>query len=1361
MKVYRAETGKQIITHTSINSLDSLKYELERTTGVLATSQILLTNSGLQLKAEMINDILRTSNNDEQKIFLFNRDILDSRNPNNARDINSLIESITLEPPKTASPELSSLKGHLNSSDARGAYINFFQMNHSQGQSILTTAKYHSEICERLFQEQKNQLKAIMVALTNLSAHCFSVVEAHDAFYRFAEKEISSQEISLQSFPTCLETLRHIKIHPEILNSSGVVSDKKSHSLADYVSQEQQLLTLACKGLEEYEQLSKRVIELSDTIRSIKLDTEELTKKRFDNEFQRMESSMTNNRTCCDKIQQISEKLERDVTRVQTKMTEVLHSKAVSKSKTFEAIENLANYQLKEYLPEIQKCDEYIREKIRYFLKCKSNMTKNLISNLQEISRLESAISGIPNIMSLLDSEIRSKGQKYLSLHHVHQMPIAYAITLVEIVRRKEFIKLLLSKSQQFAEVMSEVRNSEQRRRDNYRLEIKKYVPIDIPALDDSPPICEVTTVNSSDNRLPSFSKDDIQSFLNMIIQIRPSVMSQASLLRSSNILSTKTRQQLPSIDPLSTLQSKLIQLLGQIDSMNVEFENNIHESYAMDRNFNMFKEGMNPSSNSKKSSSLRLLSKSLIPGENKPNLPSNTEIMYIEKTKQLEKTNEKLHAYESRIKSLENLLETNFKASKATELSSSDLVARESSQAFEKEKFKNTSVNFIKEKGNLKSEWESKHSALVTQMKVLEDELDARKKELETTNAELDSKKNELDVTITKLDTQNKNLEAKNAKLDVHNQELVATNSQLVARIKELEASNTGIDDQKKEIETSNADLNVRNQELEALNKELTARTKDLESSNAELTARTKELEASNTKLDDQKKELEASNTKLDDQKKELEASNTKLDDQKKELEASNYKLAAQTKELEASNVKLTSQNKESEAANSQLTAQNKVYADSTIELDAQMKKLKVSNTELATQMKKIMTSNSELAAELDSKIKKFEDLNAGLVVEKEKLEAKCSEITTKKDESENQLKQEIQGWKDQFERMFTAHEESQRDLDRLRGKIKNLEQERNEFTRILSKELWNYFHNTRTLVRDLELPIPVTSDRQNLISLIPVDDDQTKATESNLSDSYHVDDLDKFFASDYLDEQIWPKERYETLITLTSKVNLAKINGMIRKMPADAKALAAKEKKSKKQYKEKYEKISQDSKEKITFKNFKVGDLALFLPTRNNNWLAFNVKNYFLRVTDKISEQLNRDHVVAQITEITEYIANNEPNQFGLTNGVKYCLLDVEIASQGHSIRRHSRSGTQSYSPRSENSNIDTRPSTPKLNKSHEGPSTPKQTNKNGGASKHNNDHAPVSSSQSHEQACSNSEQNPNSPTMKMSWVSYLMMA
>jgi hypothetical protein len=57
-------------------------------------------------------------------------------------------------------------------------------------------------------------------------------------------------------------------------------------------------------------------------------------------------------------------------------------------------------------------------------------MTSTLISSLQQISRLESHIAGIPSSLGRLDSEIRSKAQDFKSLHHVHQMPIAYVILL-------------------------------------------------------------------------------------------------------------------------------------------------------------------------------------------------------------------------------------------------------------------------------------------------------------------------------------------------------------------------------------------------------------------------------------------------------------------------------------------------------------------------------------------------------------------------------------------------------------------------------------------------------------------------------------------------------------------------------------------------------------------------------------------------------------------------------------------------------------------------------------------------------------------------------------------------------------------
>lgn len=106
-------------------------------------------------------------------------------------------------------------------------------------------------------------------------------------------------------------------------------------------------------------------------------------------------------------------------------------------------------------------------------------------------------------------------------------------------------------------------------------------------------------------------------------------------------------------------------------------------------------------------------------------------------------------------------------------------------------------------------------------------------------------------------------------------------------------------------------------------------------------------------------------------------------------------------------------------------------------------------------------------------------------------------------------------------------------------------------------------------------------------------------------------------------------------------------------------------------------------DAYDKIAFKNFKDGDLALFLPTRNQQagaWAAFNVgfPHYFLREQD--SHRLrHREWLVARISRIQERVVDlskslqpaadsesmNEDendNPFQLSDGLRWYLIDAQ---------------------------------------------------------------------------------------------------
>jgi autophagy-related protein 11 len=115
---------------------------------------------------------------------------------------------------------------------------------------------------------------------------------------------------------------------------------------------------------------------------------------------------------------------------------------------------------------------------------------------------------------------------------------------------------------------------------------------------------------------------------------------------------------------------------------------------------------------------------------------------------------------------------------------------------------------------------------------------------------------------------------------------------------------------------------------------------------------------------------------------------------------------------------------------------------------------------------------------------------------------------------------------------------------------------------------------------------------------------------------------------------------------------------------------------------YREKAHILQKDSHEKIAFKHFKEGDLALFLPTRNQQagaWAAFNVgfPHYFLREQDA-HRLRHREWLVARISRIQERVVdlskslqpssetesiNDEENDnpFQLSDGLRWYLIDA----------------------------------------------------------------------------------------------------
>lgn len=134
---------------------------------------------------------------------------------------------------------------------------------------------------------------------------------------------------------------------------------------------------------------------------------------------------------------------------------------------------------------------------------------------------------------------------------------------------------------------------------------------------------------------------------------------------------------------------------------------------------------------------------------------------------------------------------------------------------------------------------------------------------------------------------------------------------------------------------------------------------------------------------------------------------------------------------------------------------------------------------------------------------------------------------------------------------------------------------------------------------------------------------------------------------------------------------------------------------------YRDKAQRAQNEAHDKIAFRAFKEGDLALFLPTKNQAtkpWAAFNVgaPHYFLREQDS-HKLLHRDWLLARISKVEERVvdlskslAGNYPasdrrsiggtsdggasfdddNPFELSDGLRWYLLDAAEEKPGAPI-------------------------------------------------------------------------------------------
>ncbi|CAO3586538.1 unnamed protein product [Absidia cylindrospora] len=1332
MKLYRAETGQHI--HWSrnliqqIQTLDEFKQELEQCTGVPAINQILMTSFGAQVKQDQLRQILEATGKDEYIVFCYDRYYLGASSEEIATLLD--VEMPTLEPvvsPIAANTLLNTLKTTSKTTALPQhceLYLSLFAKFDSFSQILMKTVASHTNLAKTLVGEQKSQSMALNVALTNLETHSGITNRSVQEFYNLAGKELDKQSALLDTADIDLNILRDIHIHPAFIshgtnNSNSVTYPtsklNKQQSLMDYVDMDQ--LQIARQDTEELcQHLTHDIHFLQSVVGELQKYEEELRHQiSTDHDLHTLDTMLMDIQGTREKTQFLRDKIKRDLNRIYSKIADLLQvplSSLFSKlsldasmsststsqtssisattltnqaetkpystlirrnssppssqdtasafppqtKKTLEAFYHLAEIHINDYLPKLTSYESTIRQHITKLTQLKRQSIQKFLKNMTTISQLQSDIASTSSQLELANRSLLDFKDKYGSsyLETSRNMVFAYGALMIEGLRRKEYASILIENANLIADVLGRFREQEQDRRNAFRRDIKNSLPFNISNINDAAPQFEISTSNSGDST-PLITKKDITDFLSLLDRSYSDAVGQQG--QSSKAGKSSLRAANQKHGPYSSTQmtitndsygQNLLNLLNnmnkQLDGLNLEFLKRIESAFLLDsRNMNM----------------------DLATASVKLEYVASTSRSTSEKALQL--AEDKVKKYEERIISLEKALQ---QTQSTLEPNISNTLRQ-----ITNDQYHNQPVQITPPSATGMSSVSSAYSVLD------DNEVDEILGCMKLKNSEI--------LTDGTNGASEKHPPSQQQDMTEQEQEIAdlkGTIRQREAFIKKMHEQllqeQSSFQDYRDQAEQDKEDMWLQAREYEQLLEEERQTYEDNRKSflnEVQVKDNLTDIRVADIESDWKKKVEQLTERLTTEEKIKSDMDNRHHQEIMELKERHEHETVQSRKQLE------TSHKNEISLLNKALEELRSEYMDYRQQTYAS----KQEADDKLNQLMSEMNNSEESRNEIKQKLAQAREMVSRAENDWTKKNAALEKLKSIYSTAQSNLVDLLTKYNDDLDLSLDdgddgnlielldilSREADDAVMDRKKlQEMQTLESDYNEACRHIG-----YMKEEKMELQSLSVQMAHKLDdiRKNIFFEVtnqlqlPVDENEVGAMTRKLSIGGSAISDDTSFCSE--------------ILTATNVIDIGKFVSRIFKKVRTAHDLTRRWQKEYKELKEKYSKLTVLAQEKISFRNFKVGDVALFLPTKNSTgkpWAAFNVNapHYFLKPSDAISSQINsREWVVARITSVTEHSVNAQDpttNPYGLPDNTAFYQLEAENWRNNRQRHHHRKS-------------------------------------------------------------------------------------
>ncbi|WPH02811.1 Hypothetical protein R9X50_00567900 [Acrodontium crateriforme] len=500
IQVYVGHTGQRLSLDPAVTTtVEALRSWISQQAAIQPRNQILLTNQGKQVRVQTLLT--------ETELFVFDSSRLSAKNAPSPTS-SSLESSVSNDfnpgtPPDTIS----------NQNDLQ-AWQNLFRLRKSWASGLLNGCDTRAKQAQTYQDEQAIVERSLGVAVASLQQHVRSAEQKYLTAETWSDEILQEQEAYLTGWEEHLDSLRNVPARAEFARFIHSPAPGSRH-----VSQHNNITTL--QGFVDVAATSKaastakslsgafsdRLSQMQTDLQMVTRDSEELLRVVNRINEQSLAQNTSEPAQLLEEIEIVVKKMGSDLEHIQ------------SLPKTPQSVSSASKMALlhtRNYLPNLSTYCTEMNELVARARQQRDSAAQTASEHMQTLSTIESKLAELYADIKGLEVP-QDDQQAFASLSMITRLPSVYGQLLIESVRRREWVAKMKRDSATLQEEVATYQEEEDKRRKKWIRSVEDVVNLD--ALQNNVLGVEISLQNEG-NSWPMVSREELHAYVESLMDI-------------------------------------------------------------------------------------------------------------------------------------------------------------------------------------------------------------------------------------------------------------------------------------------------------------------------------------------------------------------------------------------------------------------------------------------------------------------------------------------------------------------------------------------------------------------------------------------------------------------------------------------------------------------------------------------------------------------------------------------------------------------------------------------------------------------------------------------------------------------------